>query len=89
MLAFALSVGCAHISTEATENARKLKFGLTKEEVKGVMGEPLKTEGYLAGEAEIENWYYTSGFGYWGPSGSNFYVLEFENDKLVAWGKRY
>ena len=89
VLAFALMAGCAHVTTDTLEHSKKLKIGLTKEEAQKIMGEPYKTEGYLAGETQMESWFYLAGYGYYSAMYSDFLVLEFQNDQLVSWGKRY
>jgi len=88
-LLLALCVGCAHVLTDTLKNSQQLALGQNQEEVLKIMGEPYKTEGYKAGETDMEEWYYLAGYGYYNTMGTDFYVLEFENDKLVSWGKRY
>ncbi|MEW5723835.1 MAG: outer membrane protein assembly factor BamE [Thermodesulfobacteriota bacterium] len=88
-MVLALLIGCAHLTTETCENAKKLKLGLSKDEARQVMGEPYKTEGYQAGEIQVESWYYLAGYGYYSALHTDFFILDFENDKLVGWGRQY
>ena len=92
-------VGCAGSPYQTGKEAERnranlldLKIGLTKDQVRAVMGAPYKTESYAREGMNLDFWLYlTEGKS---PSGlplndSNFTPLAFENGILKGWGRNY
>ncbi len=65
----------------------KLEVGMTKEQVKGVMGQPYKREAY----GGVEYWLYlTDHPGYNQiPDDSSYTPIAFVNGKVDGWGRNY
>ena len=83
-----LAGGCASIERNTNrDNLAKLRVGLTKEQVQGIMGEPQGTE--AAGRKEI--WLYPTGGrrmnrGFDKPT---YTPLLFDDGILAGWGDRF
>lgn len=94
-----LLIGCAGDPIQTQQEARgnrvnllKLKIGINKEQVLGVMGDPYKTEAYMVDGRNLEFWLYmTEGKDevLRNLTDSNFTPLAFENETLMGWGRNY
>jgi len=92
-------IGCAgspyQTGREAERNRANLfdlKIGLTKDQVRAVMGTPYKTESYAQEGKNLDFWLYlTEGKSMSGLplSDTNFTPLAFENGILKGWGRNY
>ena len=87
----AVSGGCAHtpwgVIKRNKENSRKLRVGMTKEEVLAIMGEPINDEKFC----EPDIWYYYNEM-VWGDglvTEDECLPLIFENGKLIGWGNDF
>ncbi len=78
-------VGCAG---GIHSNFRELEIGYNQDKVLEVLGEPYSTASFLVGESKKEYWYYITEPPLGPLMDRNFSVLSFEDDALVAWGKR-
>ena len=83
--------GCAHtpwgVIKRNVENSRKLRVGMTKEQVLEVMGEPIRDEKFC----EPDTWYYYNEM-VWGDglvTEDECLPLIFENGKLIGWGNDF
>jgi len=73
-------------------NLFNLRIGLTKDQVRAVMGTPYKTESYAQEGKHLDFWLYlTEGKSLSGLplNDSNFTPLAFENGILKGWGRNY
>lgn len=73
-------------------NLLKLNVGMTKDQVLAVMGEPYKSEMYLADGKPLEFWLYlTEGKSIGDPrlTDSHFTPLAFESGILKGWGRNF
>lgn len=73
-------------------NLFNLRIGLTKDQVRAVMGTPYKTESYAQEGKNLDFWLYlTEGKSLSGLplNDSNFTPLAFENGTLKGWGRNY
>ena len=85
------SGGCAYtpwgIVARNKENSRKLRVGMTKEEVLGIMGEPIRDEKFC----EPDIWYYYNEM-VWGDglvTEDECLPLIFDDGKLIGWGNDF
>jgi len=83
--------GCAGtpwgIVARNKENSRNLRVGMTKEEVLGIMGEPIRDEKFC----EPDIWYYYIEM-VWGDglvTEDECLPLIFDNGKLIGWGNDF
>ena len=86
----AVSGGCSTpwgVIRRNKENSRNLRVGMTKEQVKKVMGEPITDEKFC----EPNIWYYYIDM-VWGDglvTEDECMPLIFENGKLIGWGNDF
>lgn len=69
------------------ENSRNLRVGMTKEEVKAIMGEPIRDEKFC----EPDIWFYYNEM-VWGDgltTEDECLPLIFENGRLIGWGNDF
>jgi outer membrane protein assembly factor BamE (lipoprotein component of BamABCDE complex) len=78
-------------TVSARNNLQYLETGMTKDQVKNLMGTPYKTEAYV----NIEYWLYQTegedlfvgGHGY--KSDRDFTPVAFENGQVIGWGRNF
>ena len=69
-------------------NLMKLKVGLSQEEVRSILGNPERSEGYPWGSAWLFRTAMTSGI--YGTADSDFTPVAFDhNGTLVGWGRNF
>jgi outer membrane protein assembly factor BamE (lipoprotein component of BamABCDE complex) len=80
--------GCAYYEMQKNlDNSRKLRLNMTKEQVRAIMGEPIKGQAYTSENAWF---YYTNTQWYDGRTTEDECLpLLFKNGKLVGWGWEY
>jgi outer membrane protein assembly factor BamE (lipoprotein component of BamABCDE complex) len=84
----ALFCGCSFKEINRNlDNSRKLRVGMTKEQVLGIMGEPLRDVYFH----EENVWYYFVRINWYDClyTRDECMPLVFENDKLAGWGNEY
>lgn len=70
-----------------TENSRRLRVGMTKAEVKEIMGEPIRDEKFC----DPDIWFYYNEM-VWGDgliTEDECLPLIFENGRLIGWGNNF
>lgn len=92
-------IGCAGSYYQAGIEAEKnranlfdLKIGLTKDQVRAVMGTPYKTESYAQEGKNLDFWLYFTerkSISDLPLNDTNFTPLAFENGTLKGWGRNY
>ena len=98
ILLLSLSIsGCGLVTFTASkieasgnkDNLQKIELGMNRNQVKGIMGTPNKTEALSSTEGKnVLVWYYlTEGRGaFRNPDDWNYTPMVFENDILTGWG---
>ena len=80
--------GCGYFTQfDNFENSRNLRVGMTKEQVRGVMGEPLKNESFHRPDL----WYYYFDCNWMDGlyTEEECFPLVFKDGKLIGWGNRF
>ena len=73
---------------ENNEHLLSLQVGRTREQVRGIMGDPERSEGYAWGSAWLYRTAMTSGI--YGTVDSDFTPVVFDSDgSLVGWGRNF
>ena len=80
-------VFCGCVGTENVENSKRLRVGMTKEQVLDIMGEPLRDAAFH----EENVWYYFIRINWYDGlyTRDECMPLVFVNDKLAGWGNEF
>ena len=73
-----LFVGCAPMTMQNLSQTSKVQAGMTTDEIRIIMGEPILTELY----SNVEEWHYCRSD--WNPPKDRFFLIYFADNKVIA-----
>ena len=87
LMAAGCSINPFHVAKTNIENSKKLRVGMTKNEVLAIMGEPVKNETF--NRPDIWFYYFNMNWGDGFITEDECFPLVFDNGKLAGWGNAY